>query len=81
MSADYTISGVKAFEGYPFPFVRVYDLPELGICAVTGFDTELGVFLIPNVTPTDIDSYEVEKNVFGVWKSSNEVYGVSWMEH
>lgn len=81
MSADFTVSApYRGFDGYPFLFVRVYDHPELGTCAVQGYNTEMGVFLIPNVTPVDVDSYEGAKGVFGVWKQPREVYGVSWKD-
>lgn len=81
MSADYTISDPRfGFDGYPFLFVRVHDRPELGTCAVQGYNTDLGVFLIPNVTPVDVDAYEAERHVLGVWKQVHEVYGVSWTD-
>lgn len=81
MSADFTVSAPRmGFDGYPFLFVRVHDHPELGTCAVQGYNTEMGVFLIPNVTPVDVDSYEAQKSVFGVWKPIREVYGVSWKD-
>lgn len=83
MSADYTISGVKAFEGYPFPFVRVEMRPDLGICAVMAYSKEGGVLLMPNVTPVDADAYELKNDRMEpapFWIDAGLVYGVSWRD-
>lgn len=83
MSSDCSISGVKAFEDYPFPFVRVDMRPDLGTCAVMANSKEGGVLLMPNVTPVDVDAYELKNDRMEpapFWIDGGLVYGVSWKE-
>lgn len=82
MGADFTVSAPNmSFDGYPFPFVRVHNQPQLGICAVLGYSKEGGALIYPDVIPVDADSYEVHptgQEPFYV--DVKQVYGVSWKD-
>ena len=79
MRDDSTIAGVSAFEGYPYQFVRVDLRPDLGVCAVLNYSKEGGVLLLPDVTPVDVDAYEIIGEPKPFWIDAGLVYGVTWL--
>lgn len=77
MSPSY-VSTLTPAKGFPFQFVRVEETPNLGICAVLASSREGGVLLMADVTPVDVDAYELSGEPEPFWIDAGFVYGVSW---
>jgi hypothetical protein len=74
------ISSAPPSKRFPFQFVRVEEAPNLGICAVLASSQEGGVLLIADVTPVDVDAYELSGEPEPFWIDAGFVYGVSWKD-
>lgn len=78
MSSNYTLGSAPVPKAPLFSFVRVDLRPDLGVCAVLASSEEGGVLLMPNVTPVDVDAYEVIGEPKPLWIDAGLIYGVHW---
>lgn len=71
---------MTARKQYPYLFIRVRGLENLGVCAVRE-RSEDRILITPNVRPVDLDAYEVNPGVNPLWIHADQAYGVRWTDN